>query len=404
MVALVFTEKSMQSEDDDGIFHFDGEFPQNKRISITSTNSLKTNLENVDPKSDYIVELHDFALKSPNSKTNKIQLNDFDVKSVIGKGAYGQVFLVKKKNTEQLYAMKVLRKASIVLHGKDSEHTRNERSVLEEINHPFIVKLHYAFQCPSRLYLILSYASGGELFGYLAKERMFSEDQAQFYIGEILLGLEHLHGLGIIYRDLKPENVMLGADGHILLTDFGLSKVALDTHTVCGTIEYRKLIRFMAPEIVEARHRYDKTVDFWSLGIMLYDMVCGQPPFVGNNHKKVCDAILKTKPKFPAFMTARTKDLCTKLLKKHPGVRLGALGAKQVKDHLFFKGIDFKKLALKQIKPHHIPVLKSENDTSHFGVEFTKVSIKDTFLSDSQQLVTEGMSFVGFSFVADGHL
>ena len=309
------------------------------------------------------------------------------------------MFLVKKKSSEQVYAMKVLRKASIVVHGKDSEHTRNERSVLEEISHPFIVKLHYAFQCPSRLYLILSYASGGELFSFLAKERMFSEDQAQFYIAEILLALEHLHDLGIIYRDLKPENVMLQADGHILLTDFGLSKVALDTHTVCGTVE------FMAPEIVQGRSRYDKSVDFWSLGIMLFDMVCGQPPFTGNNHKKVCDAIMNKKPIFPSYMTQRTKDICTKLLKKHPGVRLGATGAQQVKSHQFFKGLDFKKLFLKQVKPPYLPELKSTSDTSHFGVEFTKLSISESFLHDSHsQIVTEGMSFVGFSYVAEGHL
>ncbi len=160
---------------------------------------------------------------------HRVGLKDFELYSVIGRGAYGKVFLVRKKDdVSSFYAMKVLRKASLMIHQKDVEHTMNERQILEAIQHPFIVKLFYAFQTSFKLYLILGYAPGGELFTYLAKERMFTEDMVVFYSSELILALDHLHSLGIIYRDLKPENVLLAADGHILLTDFGLSKVAVD--------------------------------------------------------------------------------------------------------------------------------------------------------------------------------
>lgn len=159
------------------------------------------------------------ASPSPPSMT-RVGLKDFELKSVIGQGAYGKVFLVQSKrsrSTNKLFAMKVLRKATLVIHQKETEHTWNERKILQAISHPFIVKLFYAFQTSFKLYLILGYAPGGELFNYLYKEKMFKEESVVFYSAELLLALQHLHSLGIIYRDLKPENVLLGNDGHILL-------------------------------------------------------------------------------------------------------------------------------------------------------------------------------------------
>jgi tRNA A-37 threonylcarbamoyl transferase component Bud32 len=242
-----------------------------------------------------------------NPTHKKVSLESFELLKVIGRGAYGKVFLVRKKETTRLFAMKVLRKASITLHTKTAEHTQNERSILERIQHPFIVKLWYAFQTPHKLYLILGYAPGGELFTHLANERMFSEDVAGFYIGELLLALEHLHSLGIIYRDLKPENVLLDSEGHILVTDFGLSKVALSTQTVCGTVE------FTAPEVLDGSVIYGKVVDFWSLGVMLFDMLTGSPPFTGNNRKKVMEAIMKKKLTYPNYLSSFAKDLLGKV-------------------------------------------------------------------------------------------
>jgi serine/threonine protein kinase len=191
-------EEKPVSESDQEIFSFDNEEKElmesnDREQPVPSLASLDIRPEN------QRINIKDFTT-SEDLTRKKVGLEDFEILSVIGKGAYGQVFLVQKNETEKIYAMKVLRKASIVLHGKNAEHTKNERSILEEISHPFIVKLHYAFQCPSRLYLILSYCSGGELFSYLSQERMFSENTTRFYIAELLLALEHLHSLGIIYR------------------------------------------------------------------------------------------------------------------------------------------------------------------------------------------------------------
>jgi serine/threonine protein kinase len=173
-----------------------------------------------------------------------LTIEDFDRLSVIGRGAYGKVYLVKKRDTGKCFAMKVLKKASVKLHSKAAQHAKTEREILEEVRHPFIVHLYGAWQTNDKLHLIMTYASGGELFSYLTRERMFPETTAAFYLAEILLAIEHLHDIGIIYRDLKPENVLLAGDGHVLLTDFGLSKVAVESDTICGSAEY------MAPEIV----------------------------------------------------------------------------------------------------------------------------------------------------------
>jgi serine/threonine protein kinase len=191
---------------------------------------------------------------------------------------------------------------------------------------------------------------------------------------------------------------MLGGDGHILLTDFGLSKVAIDTQTVCGTIE------FMAPEMIDYKQSYDKAVDYWSLGVMLYDMICGEPPFTGSNRRQVSDAILKKKPKFPKYMTAKTRDLCTKLLKKVPNARLGSgpLGASSIKQHPFFDKMSWEKLLAKEIPPPYLPNIQSPLDTSNFDSEFTKMAIGDSFLHDPQTVADNlGDTFRGFSFAAE---
>ncbi|KAJ3318507.1 Ribosomal protein S6 kinase beta-1 [Boothiomyces sp. JEL0866] len=335
------------------------------------------------------IQKDDIELPIKNYSLGKrMQLEDFNVLSVIGKGAYGKVYLVREIETKQIFAMKVLKKASIVLH---EQQTRNERSILKDIDSPFIVKLYYAFQSPFRLYLILTYCAGGELFTLLNRERMFSQEASRFYISELLLGIEHLHNLGIIYRDLKPENVMLDNDGHVKLTDFGLSKVAIDAHTVCGTIE------FMAPEIIQEQP-YGKVVDYWSLGIMLYDMLTGSPPFTGSNRKKIMENVLKKKPNFPKYLTTTSRDILTKLLKKHPGVRLGNQGVDQIKSHPFFDKLDWKKVLEKQYDPPYKPVLNDVLDTSNFAAEFTEMS-SNSLLNDQLALVDTN-PFEGFSFVA----
>merc|ERR1711997_422011 len=190
-----------------------------------------------------------------------------------------------------------------------------------------------------KLYLILEYLSGGELFMHLEREGIFLEDTACFYVSEITLALEHLHRQGIIYRDLKPENILLDARGHVKLTDFGLCKESIDetsvTHTFCGTIEY------MAPEIL-TRSGHGKAVDWWSLGALMYDMLTGSPPFTAENRKKTIEKILKGKLNLPPYLTPDARDLILKFLKRQVNQRLGAgpTDADSIKTHPYFKHIN----------------------------------------------------------------
>ncbi|KAG0269884.1 serine/threonine protein kinase psk1 [Actinomortierella ambigua] len=315
----------------------------------------------------------------PRKPRRKMSPDDFDLLKVIGRGAYGKVYLVRHRATQALYAMKVLKKASIVVHSKDTESTMSERKILEAIRHPFIVKLHFAFQTDHRLYLILEYASGGELFTHLATERMFSEENTAFYAAQLVLALEHLHSLGIIYRDLKPENIMLDAEGNAVLTDFGLSKVPLEssdgrTNTVCGTIEY------MAPEVVCGKVHYDRTVDWWSLGVVIHDMLTGSPPFVASNRKKTMDAILNKKLNLPYYLSQDAKDLLGKLLRRAPSARLGTgpNGVDNIKNHRFFRKIDWKKLAARQLEPPIVPFLSEPESVENFDSKFTMLPVVES--------------------------
>ncbi|KAK3837518.1 MAG: kinase-like domain-containing protein [Linnemannia gamsii] len=315
----------------------------------------------------------------PRRPKHKMTPDDFKFLKVIGRGTYGKVYLVRHITTNALYAMKVLKKASIIVHAKDTECTMSERKILEAIRHPFIVKLHYAFQTDHRLYLILEYASGGELFTHLASERMFSEENTAFYAAQMVLALEHLHSLGIIYRDLKPENIMLNAHGDIVLTDFGLSKVPLEssdgrTGTVCGTIEY------MAPEVISERVQYDRTVDFWSLGIVIHDMLTGSPPFIANNRKKTMDAIMNKKLNMPYYLSSDAKDILGKLLKRTPSSRLGfgPKGIENIKSHRFFRKINWKLLALRELEPPITPFLSDPESVENFNAEFTTQPVQES--------------------------
>ena len=240
------------------------------------------------------------------ASARKMTAHDFEPLRCLGKGTYGTVILVRHRATGRLYAQKQFRKASLTVHTKLVEQTKTERTILESVNrHPFVVKLYYAFQDEEKLYLILEYAQGGELFTHLAIERMFSEDVAAFYMAEMVLALEHLHQtVGVVYRDLKPENCLLDAEGHLLMPDFGLSKVAVGNgesdededndgrsnccRSILGTVEY------MAPEVVQGKP-YGTAVDWWSLGALGFDLMTGSPPFQANNHAKIQEKIVKQK-------------------------------------------------------------------------------------------------------------
>ncbi|ORX73210.1 Pkinase-domain-containing protein [Linderina pennispora] len=319
------------------------------------------------------------------ARPSRASINDFDVLTMIGKGGYGKVYLVRHKTTQRHYAMKVLRKASILLQKRQITFTMTERSILSEVQHPFIVKLYYAFQSNSKLYLILEYVAGGELFTHMARERIFSEDQAVFYTAELVLALSHLHKLGIVFRDAKPENCLLSNTGHLVLTDFGLSKTALGadgrTSTFCGTPSY------MAPEVLDSSESYEFSVDWWSLGILLYEMLTGAVPFKGKQPKQILKNIAKMKVNYPNYLTPDAKDLLIRLLRKKPAQRLGygSKGSEDIKKHRFFRKVDWQALEKNyhQITPPIVPVVQYDGDFSNFDTEFTNEDVPPSVANGS---------------------
>ncbi|CAJ0585987.1 unnamed protein product, partial [Mesorhabditis spiculigera] len=336
----------------------------------------------------------------------KVGKGDFELLSLLGKGGFAKVFQVRKTSGPDegtLYAMKVLKKATLVQNQKDTAHVKSERHILEAVRNPFICSLHYAFQTEGKLYLVLEYLSGGELFACLEKEGIFPERTAAFYLAEITLALEHLHRNGIIYRDLKPENIILDSAGHIKLTDFGLSKEAIEgdikTHTFCGTIEY------MAPEIL-TRQGHNQAVDWWSLGTLMFDMLTGSPPFIAENRKKTIDKILKSRITLPAYLGSDARDLLRHLLKRNPESRIGAgpNGIDDLKAHPFFvANVNWVQVASRESKPPFVPNLTHAEDVSNFDTQFTSMPAVDTPCEHSlATFLQEGVAnpFAGFTYIA----
>ncbi|KAF6115925.1 ribosomal protein S6 kinase A2 [Phyllostomus discolor] len=328
----------------------------------------------------------------------KADPSQFELLKVLGQGSYGKVFLVRKvagPDAGQLYAMKVLKKATLKV--RDRVRSKMERDILAEVNHPFIVKLHYAFQTEGKLYLILDFLRGGDLFTRLSKEVMFTEEDVKFYLAELALALDHLHGLGIIYRDLKPENILLDEEGHVKITDFGLSKEAVDhdkrAYSFCGTIEY------MAPEVVN-RRGHTQSADWWSFGVLMFEMLTGSLPFQGKDRKETMALILKAKLGMPQFLSAEAQSLLRALFKRNPCNRLGAGsdGVEEIKRHPFFVTIDWNKLYRKEIKPPFKPAVGRPEDTFHFDPEFTTRTPTDS--PGVPPSANAHHLFRGFSFVA----
>ncbi|XP_058884043.1 ribosomal protein S6 kinase alpha-3 isoform X2 [Acipenser ruthenus] len=322
----------------------------------------------------------------------------FELRKVLGQGSFGKVFLVRKvtgPDAGQLYAMKVLKKATLKV--RDRVRTKMERDILVEVNHPFIVKLHYAFQTEGKLYLILDFLRGGDLFTRLSKEVMFTEEDVKYYLAELALALDHLHSLGIIYRDLKPENILLDEEGHIKLTDFGLSKESIDhekkAYSFCGTVEY------MAPEVVN-RRGHSQSADWWSFGVLMFEMLTGTLPFQGKDRKETMTMILKAKLGMPQFLSSEAQSLLRMLFKRNPANRLGAGtdGVEEIKRHQFFSTIDWNKLFRRELHPPFKPATSRPDDTFYFDPEFTAKTPKDSPgippSANAHQL------FRGFSFVA----
>ncbi|KAL7861968.1 hypothetical protein SRHO_G00134090 [Serrasalmus rhombeus] len=366
---------------------------------------MPSSKEGLTGEGDLVTVKHELTNANLTGHVERVGIENFELLKVLGTGAYGKVFLVRKvsgHDSGKLYAMKVLKKATIVQKAKTAEHTRTERQVLEHIRQsPFLVTLHYAFQTDTKLHLILDYVNGGELFTHLVQRVRFKEQEVALYSGEIVLALEHLHQLGVVYRDLKLENILLDSNGHIVLTDFGLSKEFDEVeraYSICGTIEY------MAPEIVEGGESgHDKAVDWWSLGVLMYELMTGGSPFTvdgdENSHSDIAKRILKKDPPYPKDMGPLAKDIIQRLLIKDPKERLGSgpSGAQNVKSQPFYQKINWEDLAAKKVPAPFKPVIRDELDVSNFAEEFTEM---DPTYSPAALPQNCDRIFKGYSFIA----
>jgi len=338
----------------------------------------------------------DLAENNPSlcfSKTKeKVTKEDFELLNVIGKGSFGKVMQVRKKDTGKIYAMKVLRKEAIIAR-KQVIHTKAEKSILQKIQHPFIVSLNYAFQTDDKLYMVLDYINGGELFYHLKKEGKFPEARVRLYAAEISSALCHLHSFDIVYRDLKPENILLDSEGHICITDFGLSKEITPeqgfTTSFCGTPEY------LAPGVLRGQG-HSTPVDWWSLGTLIFEMLTGLPPFWSGNIHIMYQKILNAELRFPNHISAEAQSLLEGLLNRDVGKRLGD---KDIKQHAWFSSIDWDKLDKKEIDAPFKPKVCSDSDISQIDPVFTQETAVDSLVERSVILDTNDANFENFSYI-----
>jgi serine/threonine protein kinase len=346
-------------------------------------------------------------IPKPENNHSKISENDFTKIKLIGKGSYGNVFLVRYNKNNMIYAMKVYKKSD--LREKNQENnTKSERNLLTQINFPFIVEVKFAFQTDSKLFLVQEFIQGGDLFFHIHSGQKFSTQKTKFYLVEIILAIDFLHKNNMIYRDLKPENILIDSKGHIKLTDFGLSKIVTNieekSFTICGTLQY------IAPEIISGEG-YNESVDWWSLGIIMYEMLTGKLPFKFNfdNQEEQNDLnIYDKKIKFPSWIEENAKDLINKLLNKDPEKRIGSgkEGAENIKKHPFFSDIDWNKALNKELRPPFIPKIENETDIKYFEKSLVESPV---FSDSSLQLVynteenEDEDDYDGFTFVATSY-
>ena len=310
---------------------------------------------------------------SKHQTIKQVSLEDFQIMKVIGRGSYGKVCLVQYKKTKELYAMKSLKK-DVLLDQDQVESTLVEKKILEKLDYPFLVGMVFCFQTEERIYFIMPFVRGGELFQHLRNCRFFPEEKVKFYSAIIGLSLEYLHTHGIVYRDIKPENILIDEDGYLRLVDFGMAKVLQGDEkatSFCGTPEY------LAPEIITGEG-HNKSADWWSYGILMYEMFFGIPPFFCDNQEKMYQLITRAELRFPKKINISdtAKDLLAKLLIKDQDERLGSKsGFNEIKEHPFFKGFDFDALEHRKIEAPFKPELKDAMDVTNFDEEFTSEEV-----------------------------
>ncbi|KAK9469946.1 kinase-like domain-containing protein [Lipomyces arxii] len=291
----------------------------------------------------------------------KYSITDFEIKRTLGTGSFGRVHLVRSKYNRLYYAMKVLKKAQVV-RMKQVEHTNDERRMLKLVDHPFLIRIWGTFQDSHNLFMVMDYVEGGELFSLLRRSQRFPNPVAKFYAAQVTLALEYLHSHDIIYRDLKPENILLDRKGHIRITDFGFAKEVPDvTYTMCGTPDY------IAPEVI-ARKAYNKSVDWWSLGILIFEMLTGYTPFYDQTPMRTYEKVLQCDVRYPNYILPEARDLLSNLITRDLTRRLGNLanGPSDVKNHPWFAEVDWERVLSKRIDTPYEPPIRHAGDASLF--------------------------------------
>lgn len=323
----------------------------------------------------------------------RIGLDHFNFLAVLGKGNFGKVMLAETKASKQLYAIKVLKK-EFIIENDEVESTKSEKRVFliaNEKRHPFLLNLHACFQTETRVYFVMEYISGGDLMLHIQRGQ-FGLKRAQFYAAEVCLALKYFHEHGVIYRDLKLDNILLTLDGHIKIADYGLCKEDMwygtTTSTFCGTPE------FMAPEVshpsvhqtlpiltapscqILLDKKYGRAVDWWAFGVLIYQMLLQQSPFRGEDEDEIYDAILADEPLYPIHMPRDSVSVLQKLLTREPAHRLGSgpTDAQEIMSQPFFRGVNWEDFMEKRVPPPFKPTVKNEKDTSNFDSEFTSVT------------------------------
>jgi novel protein kinase C epsilon type len=363
---------------------------------------------------------------------HKIGLDDFNFIKVLGKGSFGKVMLAEKKNTEEIFAIKVLKK-DVIIQDDDVDCTMTEKRILAlAAKHPFLTALHSCFQTKNRLFFVMEYVNGGDLMFQIQRARKFDEPRAKFYAAEVTLALQFLHKHGVIYRDLKLDNILLDAEGHCKLADFGMCKEGIfegiTTTTFCGTPDY------IAPEILQVtlfprfgtfsqslfqELEYGPSVDWWALGVLMYEMMAGQPPFEADNEEDMYESILHDDVLYPVWLSKEAVNVLKGFMTKNPNKRLGCVvshgGEAAIKLHPFFKEIDWLALEQKKVKPPFKPRIvsmprlwesvdaivslqKSKKDALNFDTEFTKEEPVLTPVSAEVMNSINQEEFKGFSF------
>ncbi|XP_035231453.1 cAMP-dependent protein kinase catalytic subunit alpha-like isoform X1 [Stegodyphus dumicola] len=303
----------------------------------------------------------DFENKWNNPSSNTARLSHFERIQTLGTGSFGRVMLVQHKESKKYYAMKILDKLKVVKL-KQVDHTLNEKRILQAVDFPFMVNLVYHFKDNSNLYMVLEYVSGGEMFSHLRRTGRFSEASARFYASQIVLSFEYLHSLDLVYRDLKPENLLIDEEGYVKVTDFGFAKkVRGRTWTLCGTPEY------LAPEVILSKG-YNKAVDWWAFGVLVYEMAAGYPPFYADQPIQIYERIVSGKVRYPSHFTPELKDLLRNLLQVDLTKRYGNLknGVADIKNHKWFQTTDWIAIFQRKEEAPFIPTCKGPGDASNF--------------------------------------